>query len=225
MTTDSLMPVSTLTLTPLLGSDPSITVVAAADAGVVAPAAQAQASSREEHALISRAAGGDSKAFEQLYRRHLDRVYGLCFRLCGGDIPRAEQATQDAFVRAWERLESFRGDSLFSTWMHRVTVNVVLGEHRLLKRWVAFEDDSGDEGLDGEHSGYLADRARHEDLGTRVDLERALARLPKGARAVLILHDIEGYPHEEISALTGIAVGTSKAQLHRARKLLREWLQ
>ena len=178
-----------------------------------------------ERVLVQLAAAGDARAFEKLYRMHVDRVYGLCFRLCGGDALRAEQSTQDAFVRAWERLSSFRGDSQFSTWLHRVTVNVVLGEHRLLKRWVTFDDnDSHDPDGDSDGPG-AAELVRHEDVGAQVDLERALARLPKGARAVLVLHDVEGYPHEEISALTGIAVGTSKAQLHRARRLLRGWLQ
>ena len=175
----------------------------------------------EDLTLARKAAAGDARAFERLYRLHVDRVYGLCCRLCSGDTARAEQAAQDAFVRAWERIGSFRGESRFGTWLHRLTVNVVLGEHRLLKRWVAFEDHAeggGEEALSPE-------LVRYEDAGSRVDLERALARLPKGARAVLILHDVEGYQHDEISALTGIAVGTSKAQLHRARRLLKEWLQ
>lgn len=180
--------------------------------------------------LVRRAADGDTRAFEQLYRAHVDRIYGLCFRLCHGDGARAEQATQDAFVRAWEKLDSFRGESRFGTWLHRLTVNVVLGEQRLLRRWVTLADDApAPTGIDGD--GITSTPAldieplRYEDVGTRMDLERALARLPKGARTVLVLHDVEGYQHEEISALTGIAVGTSKAQLHRARQLLRNWLQ
>lgn len=175
-----------------------------------------------EYALVRRAATGDSRAFEQLYRSHVDRIHGLCCRLCHGDTAKAEQSTQDAFVRAWEKIGSFRGESRFGTWLHRLTVNVVLGEHRLLKRWVTF-----DEGVAVDSDDSVAPELvlRHDDIGGRVDLERALARLPKGARAVLILHDVEGYQHDEISTLTGIAVGTSKAQLHRARRLLREWLQ
>ncbi len=173
-------------------------------------------------ALAQRAAAGDSPAFEQLYRAHVDRIHGLCCRLCHGDTAKAEQSTQDAFVRAWEKIGSFRGESRFGTWLHRLTVNVVLGEHRLLKRWVTFDDAVA---VDGEEAVPAELMLRHEDIGGSVDLERALARLPKGARAVLILHDVEGYQHDEISTLTGIAVGTSKAQLHRARRLLREWLQ
>mgnify|MGYP002775693806 FL=1 len=176
----------------------------------------------EELALVRKAVAGDPLAFERLYRRHVDRIYGLCCRLCGGDTARAEQSTQDAFVRAWEKLGSFRGESRFGTWLHRLTVNVVLGEHRLLKRWVSFEDGvGGDESAPAE----VLQAPVQQDTGLRMDLERAMARLPKGARTVLVLHDIEGYQHEEISSLTGIAVGTSKAQLHRARRLLKEWLQ
>jgi RNA polymerase sigma factor (sigma-70 family) len=190
------------------------TMVATADSGSWAQGGQVG----DESTLVSRAKDGDSRAFEQLYRRHSDRVYGLCVRLCHGDRQKAEQATQDAFVRAWEKLESFRGESQFGTWLHRITVNVVLGEHRLLQRWTTFED--------AEAAGPRVELAvEAADDGLSRDLERALARLPKGARTVLWLHDVEGYRHEEIAALTGVAVGTSKAQLHRARKLMKEHLQ
>lgn len=172
----------------------------------------------EEAAWVSAAAAGDSAAFERLYRKNASRVYGLCYRLCGGDRAKAEQATQDAFVRAWEKLDSFRGESQFSSWLHRLTVNVVLGEHRLLKRWVTFEDALPEGSADEP-------QRLDPDGGLSSDLERALAQLPKGARTVLLLHDVEGYLHEEIAELTGIAVGTSKAQLHRARKRMKELLQ
>jgi RNA polymerase sigma-70 factor (ECF subfamily) len=173
-------------------------------------------------ALARLAAAGDARAFETLYRRHVSRIYGLCVRLVDGDRAKAEQHTQDAFVRAWEKLGSFRGDAEFSTWLHRLAVNLVLGEHRLLKRWVSFEDAATD--ADGEDNGVVPGDHPQQRIGDRIDVERALARLPKGARTVLILHDVEGYLHEEIAGLTGIAVGTSKAQLHRARKLMKEWL-
>jgi RNA polymerase sigma-70 factor (ECF subfamily) len=191
----------------------------AAAANVVSAPVEAEP---EDLILVRLAAAGDQRAFERLYRLHVDRIYGLCCRLCNGDTARAEQSTQDAFVRAWEKLGSFRGESRFGTWLHRLTVNVVLGEHRLLKRWVAFEDGSSTE---DEAAADSIIPPQHEDTGLRMDLERALSRLPNGARTVLVLHDIEGYQHEEIASLTGIAVGTSKAQLHRARKLLKEWLQ
>jgi len=174
-----------------------------------------------EAALVAAATTGDAGAFEQLYRSHVSRVYGLCVRLVSGDRAKAEQYAQDAFVRAWENLKSFRGGAKFSTWLHRLTVNVVLGEHRLLKRWVSFEDLPEASAPPPE----LTTPHPQARVGDRMDLERALSRLPKGARAVLILHDVEGYRHEEIAQLTGIAVGTSKAQLHRARKLMKELLQ
>lgn len=202
-------------------ANPTMTI----DAALPADAARADAEP-QDHQLARAAAAGDARAFEQLYRLNADRIYGLCLRLCHGDVARAEQATQDAFVRAWERLGSFRGESRFSTWMHRLTVNVVLGEHRLLRRWVTLEDEwPADPQGDPRGAGHAGIEApRHEDLGNRIDLERALARLPKGARTVLMLYDVEGYQHEEISELTGIAVGTSKAQLHRARRMLQAWL-
>jgi RNA polymerase sigma-70 factor (ECF subfamily) len=202
--------------TAILCPNPSIGLPA-----VAADVLERSPGDAEELALVRRAAAGDPLAFERLYRLHVDRVFGLCCRLCNGDTARAEQSTQDAFVRAWEKLGSFRGDSRFGTWLHRLTVNVVLGEHRLLKRWVTFEDGIGDESAPAE----VLQAPVQQDTGLRMDLERALSRLPKGARTVLVLHDIEGYQHEEISSLTGIAVGTSKAQLHRARRLLKEWLQ
>lgn len=195
------------------------TGLTAAAASMVSTAAPVDS---EELALVRQAAAGDSRAFEKLYRLHVDRIYGLCCRLCNGDTARADQSTQDAFVRAWEKLGSFRGESRFGTWLHRLTVNVVLGEHRLLKRWVTFEDGTSTE---EESAADAAMPLQQEDSGLKMDLERALSRLPNGARTVLVLHDIEGYQHEEIASLTGIAVGTSKAQLHRARRLMRGWLQ
>ncbi|HUS23926.1 MAG TPA: RNA polymerase sigma factor [Candidatus Binatia bacterium] len=172
----------------------------------------------DEPAWIAAARVGDRRAFERLYRRHVGQIHGLCRQLCHGDTARAEQATQDAFVRAWERLDSFRGEAPFGAWLHRVTVNVVLGEHRLLRRWTTFED--------AEQGGPRPELSVHDaDVALGTDLDRALARLPKGARAVLWLHDVEGYKHEEIAEMTGVEVGTSKSQLHRARKLMKEYLQ
>ncbi|MDB5987077.1 MAG: polymerase sigma factor, sigma-70 family [Nevskia sp.] len=200
------------------------TFIHSAEAGLTA-AATNSVTEPEDLALARQAARGDLGAFEQLYRTHVGRVYGLCCRLCDGDKSRADAATQDAFVRAWEHIGSFRGDARFSTWLHRLTVNVVLGEKRLLKRWVSFEEQTPGDYDDEDSQSTAAQRAPFEDVGLRMDLERAVARLPKGARTVLFLHDVEGYQHDEIAELTGIAVGTSKAQLHRARRLLKEWLQ
>jgi RNA polymerase sigma-70 factor (ECF subfamily) len=167
--------------------------------------------------LIQRAQQGDQAAFEELYRAHVGRVYALCLRLTA-DRVRAEELTQDAFVRAWERLASFRGESAFSSWLYRLTVNVVFlsqraGRRRALR--VFTTDDPAAFETPGDVPGTEAGR---------LDLEHAIAALPPGAREVFVLHDVEGYRHQEIAELTGIAEGTSKAQLFRARRLLREAL-
>ena len=165
--------------------------------------------------LIHRAQQGDRAAFEALYRAHVGRVYALCLRLTA-DAGQAEERTQDAFVRAWERLATFRGESAFSSWLYRLTVNEVLlgrrADHRREERIVTSDNPAA------------LERPRDAATGLALDLERAVAALPSGAREVFVLHDVEGYRHEEIARLTGIAVGTSKAQLFRARRLLREAL-
>ncbi|MEJ2582467.1 MAG: RNA polymerase sigma factor, partial [Acidobacteriota bacterium] len=170
----------------------------------------------DETRLVERAARGDVGAFEELYRENAGRVYLLCLRMCG-DPSLAEELAQEAFVRAWQKLGSFRGASAFSTWLHRVTVNVVLGNRRSAARREARVTSVGDR-LPVE--GAVSDPSP----GQAMDLERAIAALPEGARTAFVLHDIEGYRHKEISRLTGLAVGTSKAQLHRARRLLRKAL-
>ena len=169
--------------------------------------------------LVERARGGDERAFEALYRSHLGRVIALCARLAG-DRVRAEELAQDVFVRVWERLAQFRGEAAFTTWLHGVTVNLVLNEHRSEARRVARVVTAAD--VDRLESG---DRGRAQLAGEDIDLERAIAALPAGARAVFVLHDVEGYRHEEIASMVGIAVGTSKAHLCRARRLLREALE
>ncbi len=166
--------------------------------------------------LAALAARGDVSAFEELYRLNVGRVYALCLRM-SGDPSLSEELVQETFVRAWRKLGSFRGASAFSTWLHRVTVNVVLGHRRSADRRGVH--------LSGQVEDEAPDRlAPAVHPGQTIDLERAISGLPEGARTVFILHDIEGFHHEEISGLAGIAVGTSKAQLHRARKLLRKAL-
>lgn len=166
--------------------------------------------------LVARARAGDRGAFDALYRLHIDRVYGVCLRMVA-DVARAEQLTQDAFVLAWRRLGSFRGDSAFTSWLHRLTVNVVLEEARRERRREARVEARADlEPLNAVSHECGPER--------RLALEAAIASLPPGARTVLVLHDVEGYTHEEIAHMTGTAVGTTKAQLHRARRLLRERL-
>lgn len=166
--------------------------------------------------LVVRAQSGDPRAFEAIYRRLVGRIYALCLRM-SRDPQRAEELTQDVFVRAWERIESFRGDSRFTTWLHRLAVNVVLQAGRTRGRRESREHLVADPGE------YLG-RVTREMPGTRVDIERAIASLPDGARAVLVLRDVEGYKYDEIAEMQGVALGTVKAQIHRARKMMRERL-
>ena len=166
--------------------------------------------------LVRRAASGEVGAYEQLYRAHVGRVHALCLRMAR-DRGQAEELTQDVFVRAWEKLHLFRGESAFSTWLHRLAVNVVVGAMRKRSRWRELFASSADPAALPEAPAIAP---RTDDL----DLERAIARLPERARLVFVLHDVEGYKHAEIASLMGSAVGTSKAHLHRARRLLREGL-
>lgn len=167
--------------------------------------------------IVQRAQRGDTRAFEQLYREHCGRVYAVCLRIAA-DRGRAEELTQDVFVRAWDSLTSFRGDSAFSSWLHRIAVNAVLVDLRTRKRYMARVESTDDL--------VRFDRTGNEfSWGEHLDLEKAIAALPPQARAIFILHDIEGYRHEEIAEQMELAVGTSKAQLHRARRLLREALK
>jgi RNA polymerase sigma-70 factor (ECF subfamily) len=135
-----------------------------------------------------------------------------------GDPSLAEELAQEAFVRAWQKLSTFEGRSAFGTWLHRLTVNVVLGVLRARGRWSGHS-----ESVEGEMLDPAERRSARPDLV--MDLERAIATLPPRARTVFILHDVEGFRHEEIAEMADMAVGTSKAQLHRARRLLRRVLQ
>lgn len=181
-----------------------------------APASHRAPAPPADSELVVRASGGDEAAFAELYRRHAGRVFALCLRLAASRGA-AEELTQDVFVRTWERLATFRGDSAFSTWLHRLAINLVLARRRAdCRRRKRIGEDDALEGLEPPSHGV--------DPGLQLDLEGAIGRLPEGARTVLVLHDIEGYTHEEIGDLTGIAPGTSKAQLFRARRLLREAL-
>ena len=168
----------------------------------------------EDAILVRRAASADVAAFETLYRRHHRRVHGVIVRLVGQAGARAEDLTQEAFVRAWQALPTFRFESAVSTWLHRLAVNTALMELRARRCRPLADDDE-----DALESLSTPDTAGHAVLGR--DLERAVATLPPRARAVLVLHDVEGWKHEEIAEELGMAVGSSKAQLHRARGLLR----
>lgn len=160
------------------------------------------------------AASGDAQAFERLYRTHVARIHGLARRMMGfGD---ADEVTQDVFVRAWEKLGTFRGEAAFGTWLHRVAINVILGARQKRGKQRERYLDS-DESLD-----RLPARGKPE--GINMDVEAAMEHLPPGARGVFVLHDVEGYKHHEIAEMLGVTTGTSKAQLHRARMTLRKHL-
>ncbi len=160
------------------------------------------------------AAAGDALAFERLYRRHLGRVSSLARRMIGPDD--ADDATQAVFIRAWEKLGTFRGEAAFGTWLHRLAINVMLAR----RTKIGVERGRF---LDGEGTvDRLQSRSTQKDL--TIDFDEAIERLPNGAREVFVLHDVEGYKHEEIAGMLGIVAGTSKAQLHRARMALRGYL-
>jgi RNA polymerase sigma-70 factor (ECF subfamily) len=183
----------------------------------VTPIGVKQDEAREhERALVARAREGDMAAFEQLHRANVGRVYALCMRLTS-DPQRSEELTQDVFVRAWQKLHTFRGESAFSSWLHPLTVNVTYSEGRSRRRWASRFFGTDDPAV-------FEDAAPGFDPADGMDIERALGTLPPGAREVFVLHDIEGYRHEEIGSMIGVATGTSKAQLHRARRLLRKAL-
>ncbi len=160
---------------------------------------------------------GDVAAFGRLYRAHVGRVYALCLRLTA-DGPRAEVLTQDAFVKAWEKLGTFRGESPFGAWLRQVAVNVVMGDQRATTRRTRRVATTDDEEV-------LAGQSAPRRDAERLDLERAIRLLPEAARTVFVLHAVEGYGHEEIAGLMGIAEGTSKAHLHKARGKLQEILR
>lgn len=164
---------------------------------------------------VAQAAAGDVRAFEQLYRIHLPRVYSLVRRMAGGRD--ADELTQDVFVRVWQKLGTFRGDSAFSTWLHRLTVNVVIERFRT-------DATRRKRLLEGEDIFAILPAPRQSgDLA--MDFETAMMKLPDGAREIFVLHDVEGYKHHEIASLLDISPGTSKAQLHRARMMLRKHLR
>ena len=163
-------------------------------------------------AIVRRAQSGDVDAFEAVYRAHARAIHALCLRMCG-DAAESRELVQDVFVRAWERLPCFRGQSALATWLHRMAVNVVLERWRSSKR-EALRMIDDPEGL------TLGALALRGDADAAIDIDAAAARLPAGARTVWVLHDVEGYAHDEIAAMTGIAAGTSRTQLFRARRAL-----
>jgi RNA polymerase sigma-70 factor (ECF subfamily) len=160
------------------------------------------------------AAEGDSRAFERLYRDHVGRVHSLALRMAGPEW--AEDLTQEIFVRAWSKLDTFRGDSAFGTWLHRLAVNLILSRRETLRK-------RAQRTVQG--AGLLERMAsRSPSPGLTVDFEAGIQRVPEGARQVFVLYEIEGYSHQEIAEAMGISIGTSKSQLHRARMILRNYL-
>lgn len=166
--------------------------------------------------LVRRAQSGDLEAFEALYREHCGRVYGVCMRI-SRDPAQAEELTQEAFIRAWSKLNTFRSGTQFPAWLAKVAVNVALGDRRSRGRRRLHEVQ-----IDDPERWDPPSRPTHPGAG--IDLERAIASLPPGARKVFVLYEIEGFRHQEIADRLGLSSGTSKAQLHRARRLLRERL-
>jgi RNA polymerase sigma-70 factor (ECF subfamily) len=167
-----------------------------------------------ERTDVVRAQSGDPRAFERLYHAHVGRIHGLTRRMIGPDL--AAEVTQDVFVRAWEKLGTFRGEAAFGTWLHRIAVNVVLHRRASLRvERGRFDDEAG-------ALGRVAGRPGAADFG--MDFDNAIARLPEGARLIFVLHDVEGFKHQEIAELLGVTDGTTKAQLHRARMILRQHL-
>lgn len=180
-----------------------------------------RSSAEAETELVERSRRGDVDAFAALYRMHAGRTHALCLRLTG-HAPSARELTQDVFVRAWEALPDFRGEASVTTWLHRIAVNAMLMQRRADRRRsarVALADDD-----DADASQLARGTTPAPDVAGAIDLERAIAALPAGVRRAFVLHDVEGYAHEEIARMTGLAAGTLRAQLHRARQLLMETL-
>lgn len=171
--------------------------------------------------LAQRAAEGNGEAFEELYHRHFRRVYALCLRMMGNPVE-AEDLTQDVFTNLYRKIGSFRGESQFTTWLHRMTVNQVLMHFRKSSTRSELTTEEGETPIQIVQG--TANPARMPIID-RIALERAIEQLSPGYRTVFVLHDVEGHEHEEIAQMLGIAEGTSKSQLHKARLKLRELIR
>jgi RNA polymerase sigma-70 factor, ECF subfamily len=176
--------------------------------------------SLSDYELAQASAHGDMQAFETIYKRHHRRVYSLCLRMVA-NATEAEDLTQEVFIQLFRKIGSFRGESAFTTWLHRLTVNHVLMHFR--KRGVRLEKTT-EEGEIGEIQDFLQAGAERPRFVDRIALDKAISELPPGYRTVFVLHDVEGFEHEEVANMLGVSVGTSKSQLHKARMRLRELL-
>jgi RNA polymerase sigma-70 factor (ECF subfamily) len=174
-----------------------------------------------DYELAQRAAKGDMPAFEELYDRHHRRVYSLCLRMTQ-NVSEAEDLTQEVFIQLFRKIGSFRGESAFTTWLHRLTVNQVLMHFR--RRGVR-DEKTTEEGDMPEQVVLGTDNPNQMPVVDRIALDKAIAQLPPGYRTVFVLHDVEGHEHEEIARMLGCSVGTSKSQLHKARMKLRQLLR
>jgi RNA polymerase sigma-70 factor (ECF subfamily) len=178
-------------------------------------------SSAKDFELTQAAAAGNMIAFEEIYQRHHRRVYSICLRMLQ-NATEAEDLTQDVFIQLYRKIGSFRGDSAFTTWLHRLTVNQVLMHFR--KRNVKFEKTT-EEGETPVQIVGGTENPRKMPVVDKIAIEHAIGQLPDGYRNVFVLHDVEGYEHEEVARILGCSVGTSKSQLHKARLKLRKLLQ
>jgi RNA polymerase sigma-70 factor (ECF subfamily) len=169
---------------------------------------------KSEWDLIQAVQGGDIQAYNRLYQEYIGQVYGLCYRLTGEKML-AEDAAQEVFIQLWKKINNYKGDSKFSTWLHAVTSNITISYMRKQKGWLQKMFNIEDS---------VAMNAQAEGSSSTIDIERYVARLPERARLVFVLYAIEGYRHEEIATMTNMAVGSSKAQLHRAKQLLKKWM-
>lgn len=174
-----------------------------------------------DHALAQRAAGGDMQSFAELFERHNRRVYSLCLRMTQ-NVSEAEDLAQEVFVQLFRKIGSFRGESAFTTWLHRLTVNQVLMHFRKKK---VRDEKTTEDGETPDQVVIGTDNPNRMPVVDRIALDNAIAQLPPGYRAIFILHDVEGYEHEEIARMRGCSVGTSKSQLHKARLKLRRLLK
>jgi RNA polymerase sigma-70 factor (ECF subfamily) len=177
-----------------------------------------------EAEAIERAKQGDAEAFELLYSLHKRRVYSLCLRMTGNPAS-AEDLTQEAFLQLFRKISTFRGESAFSTWLHRMSVNVVLMQLRKKNLPVVPLDDSGDGDEESPRKEPGGPDERLAGSIDRLQLQRAVDELPPGYRTIFVLHDVEGYEHNEIAGMIGCSIGNSKSQLHKARLKLRELLR
>jgi RNA polymerase sigma-70 factor (ECF subfamily) len=188
---------------------------------------KSQRNDLSEAEAIRRAQQGDAEGFERLYKLHSRRVYALCLRMMKGNASEAEDLTQEAFLHLFRKIGTFRAESAFSTWLHRVTFNIVL--MRLRKKTVAEMMSLEETNDPGEEKDLLLKEVGSADvrlsgLVDRVNLQRAVNQLPLGYRSIFLLHDVKGYEHNEIASMLGCSIGNSKSQLHKARVVLRQLL-